>query len=1192
MICRQLRGFALPTVIASSVIMLIVLLVSISATVALRGSLTSEYYNQLAKNASDAGLIYAKECIAKNGVTWSDDNPLGPNTDCSGKQLPGFTCPDGSTDERCWVMISGYSYAQVLVVAGGGGGGSSLSANGGAGGGGGGGLVYKPSYLLLSGQSYNIEVGDGGSPGTINLNQNGTQGENSSFGSIIAIGGGYGSKTQQNGGPGGSGGGAGYNTYSTVYIGGNGTSNQGNKGGDTSNLSFAGGAGGGGAGGIGADNGIDHSGGVGGLGLAYSISGASVTYAAGGSGGDFSLTGSVSPANSGKGGDGAYANRTPYAGGSGVVIVSYPTGSITATGGTITTSAGNTIHTFTSDGVFNVTNTKNSLNVSTFSVMAPDVDSSGNIKKIISNGTTKLLRKSDNSVWRQYNQTSQITVDNSSSSFLVKPVEVLVVAGGGGGGSRHGGGGGGGGLVHKTIEVSPASYNVVVGGGGAGGIATDGSLVGFAGSNGGNSIFGSITTLGGGGGGSNNGSTAGKNGGSGGGANASSLNEGMTTQPVSIDGGFGNNGTSGLHDTYYMGGGGGGAGGIGSLPVYPNAGSGGPGYSSSISGSLVTYAKGGNGGIYELNTVGVSGSANTGNGGSGSGGGTNNGGNGGSGVVIVSYPTGSITATGGTVSYSGNKTIHRFTSSGSFVVNSVGSWAYKRAINISNQNTSPINDYQVNISPFVDSSFINNQGLVGSWHFNEDTSEKAFDMSSMGNDGVINGSTALSTNGRFGNGFYGDGTSSNKVVIPNHDSINMTNSLSIEAWVNFSSSRIGGIVTRMNSTGTYASSYAMFQIGRKIRFYLYKDSSVYTWTTDTDLPLNTWHHVVSTWDGSTTKVYINGKLDMTPGTLASPIDPSYYSLSIGGYPNDVYLFDGKIDEVKLYNRALTGPATSCDDNSANEVCQRYGALGVPKIRSDYADIRFTDATGTANYSFWQEDDRTFWVKIPSLLPGDTTIYMYYGNPKAGNASNGDDTFQFFDNFLGNVVNPTKWVKIDSRSTINQSDGLVLSPTSYAWTSALISKQKFYRTDGLTVGGNIKIGSFIDTSWRAMFGWALDQDINPSYTQLVHGIYYNYGNMNWVYEGGTNYASVGTYSENSFNDFSVKLKATGADYNNNNIAVYTGTGGNFTTSPMRVAVMQNTLDGVLNNIYVRRGSVNEPTHTVPTEEIPLYNYLSF
>jgi hypothetical protein len=59
----------------------------------------------------------------------------------------------------------------------------------------------------------------------------------------------------------------------------------------------------------------------------------------------------------GGGGDGApgnSANHTGGTGGSGVVIFSYPTGTLTATGGTITTSGGNTIHRFTAPDTFAV----------------------------------------------------------------------------------------------------------------------------------------------------------------------------------------------------------------------------------------------------------------------------------------------------------------------------------------------------------------------------------------------------------------------------------------------------------------------------------------------------------------------------------------------------------------------------------------------------------------------------------------------------------------------------------------------------------------------------------------------------------------------------------------------------------------------------------------------------------------------
>lgn len=82
---------------------------------------------------------------------------------------------------------------------------------------------------------------------------------------------------------------------------------------------------------------------------------------------------------------------------------------------------------------------------------------------------------------------------------------------------------------------------------------------------------------------------------------------------------------------------------------------------------------GGAGQIAGVTAADVDGTANTGGGG---GGGTRDGliggvqraGNGGSGVVIISYPTGSISATGGTITTSGGNTIHTFMGNGTFTV--------------------------------------------------------------------------------------------------------------------------------------------------------------------------------------------------------------------------------------------------------------------------------------------------------------------------------------------------------------------------------------------------------------------------------------------------------------------------------------------------------------------------------------------
>jgi len=262
----------------------------------------------------------------------------------------------------------------VLAVAGGGGSAASSNRSFPSGGGGAGG--YSEDALSVTVDSYSITVGASGSGGT-DPSLRGGDGGNSSFASLLVSigGGGGGGSTIASGSAGGSGGGAGTDGLGANSTGGNGTSGQGSNGGSVTGSSAGeGSAGGGGASATGA-NGSGNNGGNGGNGTASSISGASIIYAGGGGGSFKEGGGSAGSGGSGGGGSGAssidtvgtkgLANRGGGAGGSnnnnganggsGIVIISYPTGLISATGGTITTSGGNTIHTFTSDGTFTVT---------------------------------------------------------------------------------------------------------------------------------------------------------------------------------------------------------------------------------------------------------------------------------------------------------------------------------------------------------------------------------------------------------------------------------------------------------------------------------------------------------------------------------------------------------------------------------------------------------------------------------------------------------------------------------------------------------------------------------------------------------------------------------------------------------------------------------------------------------------------
>jgi alpha-tubulin suppressor-like RCC1 family protein len=78
-------GFALPTIIIASVVMLIVLASSATAVSTLRNNLNNQYYDQLAREASESGVAYATQCLVANNYnpTWGTNN-LTPATDCNG----------------------------------------------------------------------------------------------------------------------------------------------------------------------------------------------------------------------------------------------------------------------------------------------------------------------------------------------------------------------------------------------------------------------------------------------------------------------------------------------------------------------------------------------------------------------------------------------------------------------------------------------------------------------------------------------------------------------------------------------------------------------------------------------------------------------------------------------------------------------------------------------------------------------------------------------------------------------------------------------------------------------------------------------------------------------------------------------------------------------------------------------------
>lgn len=174
---------------------------------------------------------------------------------------------------------AGVDSLDYLVVGAGGGGGS--------GGGGGGGVLQAKDFSVTPRTSYDLSVGEGGAGGSGGNGGgpvNATSGGSSSFASVSALGGGAGGQSNQKAADGSSGGGGHYDCTDISCIG-LGTTEQGNNGAASAHAGYGGGGGGGGAGQAGESHPFHHIGGKGGDGLSSGITGTLSFYGGGGGGG-------------------------------------------------------------------------------------------------------------------------------------------------------------------------------------------------------------------------------------------------------------------------------------------------------------------------------------------------------------------------------------------------------------------------------------------------------------------------------------------------------------------------------------------------------------------------------------------------------------------------------------------------------------------------------------------------------------------------------------------------------------------------------------------------------------------------------------------------------------------------------------------------------------------------------------------
>ena len=146
-------------------------------------------------------------------------------------------------------------------------------------------------------------------------------------------------------------------------------------------------------------------------------------------------------------------------------------------------------------------------------------------------------------------------------------------------------------------------------------------------------------------------------------------------------------------------------------------------------------------------------------------------------------------------------------------------------------------------------------------------------------------------------------------------SLDLVSAMTLEAWVR--PSGLGGmwrtVLLKERPGGMVYALYANQDTGRPLGqvFIGSERNAVGT----ASLTVDTWSHLAATFDGANLRLYVNGALVATTA-VAGSMAASTGVLRIGG--NSVWSewFAGLIDEVRIYNRALTQSEIQTDMNRA------------------------------------------------------------------------------------------------------------------------------------------------------------------------------------------------------------------------------------------------------------------------------------
>jgi hypothetical protein len=197
------------------------------------------------------------------------------------------------------------------------------------------------------------------------------------------------------------------------------------------------------------------------------------------------------------------------------------------------------------------------------------------------------------------------------------------------------------------------------------------------------------------------------------------------------------------------------------------------------------------------------------------------------------------------------------------------------------------------------------EGLAGHWKLDEGAGTVAHDSSGYGNDGTLINSPVWQT-GTLVGALEFNGTGNQHVSVPDHSSLE-PNDITIALWIKplgFTQSTATAFIAKRAAT---SNGYFLFYMNSTQTIQFDWGGSATRWDTTYSPPTNTWTHIAITRNNSGRALYVNGGLYSSTANAGGTAINTTVALRIGLNSYDyAYDYNGLMDDVRIYNRALSG----------------------------------------------------------------------------------------------------------------------------------------------------------------------------------------------------------------------------------------------------------------------------------------------